>query len=67
MIKVVAQCSMCGSQATIEMTEDQYKRWKNQEDLIQNIFPNMSSGVRELLISGVCENCFDKLFPKEDD
>lgn len=66
MIKVVVQCSMCGSQATIEMTEDQYKKWKNQEDLIQNIFPNMSSTVRELLISGICGNCFDKLFPKED-
>jgi len=29
---------------------------------IQNAFPYLDSGQREILISGICGPCFDKIF-----
>ena len=35
-------------------------------DLIQKIFPELSCSDRELLRSGICGKCWDKLFPEVD-
>ena len=35
--------------------------------LIQNAMPNLSADDRELLISGICGPCFDKMFPPEEE
>jgi hypothetical protein len=41
------------------------KRWEGGE-LIQDAMPYLSAGERELLISGICETCFDKIFGSEE-
>jgi len=33
----------------------------------QDCFPELSAGEREFLISGICNECWDKMFPPEDD
>jgi hypothetical protein len=40
--------------------------WQGGE-LIQNAFPDMTMGDRELLISGTHAACWDKLFPREEE
>ena len=40
------------------------KRWEDGE-LIQDAMPYLSAGERELLISGVCGKCFDKMFEED--
>jgi hypothetical protein len=32
---------------------------------IQNALPNISDNDRELLLSGICGECFDKIFEEE--
>jgi hypothetical protein len=34
---------------------------------VQSIFKDLGADERELLISGTCGECWDKLFPKEDE
>jgi hypothetical protein len=42
-----------------------FDRWRGGE-LIQNAFPDMDPGERELLITGTHDACWDKLFSEEE-
>jgi len=41
--------------------------WHNGEGFIQDLMPYLSTGERELLISGTCGRCFDEMFPEDVD
>lgn len=61
-MKLVKECSVCGKVIDISMTFEQYQKWKYKKDLVQNIFPELSKGLREVLISGICPECWEKMF-----
>jgi hypothetical protein len=58
-------CRECKSVKVVNVNADDYKAWL-KGGLIQNVMPYLSADERELLISGVCGECFDKMFPPED-
>lgn len=51
---------------TIDITEEQLKRWESGEDLIQNIMPNLSDNDREFILTGSTPEEYDEAY-KEDD
>ena len=61
-MKVIRKCQECGKIIKIEMTDDQYNKYISGDDLIQNIFPELSPEIREMLISGTCPDCWNKIF-----
>lgn len=60
-------CPECGKKNYIEMSDEQYQKYTEGSDLIQRIFPEMSPAQREILITGICEDCWNKLFPIDED
>ena len=48
----------------IDIPEEAYKKWQNGTR-IQMAMPMLSPDDREILISGICGPCFDKIFPDE--
>lgn len=60
------QCHMCGTTHRIAFNSDDFERWQ-AGDLIQRAMPYLTSGERELLISGTCESCFDHFFGDPED
>lgn len=56
----IIKCVSCGTKHTIEVTEEQIMKYKRGA-LIQDVFPNMSAGLREMFITGICDNCFDAM------
>lgn len=56
-------CAHCGKKVKVNFTDDQVKRL-NEGELIQRVFPKWTSEQRELLMSGTCGECWDKLFKK---
>lgn len=63
-------CRMCGQLFQIPMTPEQeaeLDKPRAERMFMQDIFPELSAATRELLISGTCETCWDKLFPADDD
>ena len=66
-VYVDVKCPSCGKITKIEMTNDQYYKYKNNNDLIQNIFPNLTPQIREMLITGICPDCWNKIFNYNDD
>lgn len=62
------KCNSCGGLKTLTVPTMAYEKWKAGEGYVQDLFPMLSAGDRELLISGTCEPCFDAMFldPDED-
>jgi hypothetical protein len=60
-------CPECDCSEKFEMTRKQYKEWYYRTKPIQDIFPNIKYDKREMLISGICPSCWDKLFGKGEE
>lgn len=60
-LKITKKCIECGKEFTLEVNQNDYDDWKSGK-LAQMAFPYLKAGERELLISGLCEDCFNKLF-----
>lgn len=59
-------CYVCRETKMLAVPKEAYRRWKNKELLIQDAFPRLSTGDRELLISQTCGPCFDSLFAADE-
>jgi len=63
---VVVDCRMCQEffyiPATLEQQEEMDKP-RSERKFMQDIFSELPIEDRELLISGTCGTCWDKLFP----
>lgn len=53
-------CIECGTEYQVPLTVEQEQRSAAGE-LIQNVAPELEEDQRELLISGMCTDCFDEL------
>lgn len=58
---VVTRCPFCGKGHEIEVNEIDYLDWQDGEHA-QNAFSYLSANEREMLISGICPDCWDKMF-----
>ena len=61
MITLIVNCIMCGSEHSIAVPEEGFNQWQRGV-AIQYALPGLTASERELLISGVCPVCWDKLF-----
>jgi hypothetical protein len=59
-------CSVCGEYEVWSLDRELVDRWQGGEN-IQRVFPDMSASEREILITGIHPDCWDKLFPGEAD
>lgn len=60
-IQISIKCRCCGKEHILNVANDEYNAYMNGA-LVQNAFPTLPPEYRELLISGLCENCWDKVF-----
>ena len=67
-VEVVVVCPFCHKATTIQVVEEDYLAWKFDGVLIQNAMPYLPANVREMLISGLCDDCQVEMFsPPEDE
>lgn len=60
-------CPVCGKRSDFNVTAEEYTRWTSGGEFIQNVWPNKSKDEREVMLSGTDTECFNKLFPPEED
>ena len=58
-------CLSCGKRWEFVVEKHAFDAWQAGMH-VQNAFPSMTDDDRELLISGVCGECFDKMFAEAD-
>lgn len=65
-VAVSGPCYSCGKPQTVFVKKADLDRFRNGE-FAQDCFPYLPAGEREFLISGICDSCWDEMFPSEDD
>lgn len=68
MYKISKVCPFCGHVSEILVDDEVLKRMEDGER-IQDILPGLPASEREVLISGICIDCQEKVFsdPDEED
>jgi len=61
-MKIKCKCYSCRKSFVVKCHRDDYDTWKTGEKLIQEALFYLSAGDRELLLSGICNDCWEKLF-----
>ena len=65
-LEIRVTCELCRKEFTILVRPDDYDTFcSSNRPYIQDIFPYLTAGERELLLSSVCNECWDNLFPEE--
>lgn len=68
-VTITCVCPICGTVNYIQMTSDQRRRfsdWKSGKLLIQDALPDFTPDQREMLMTGICPDCWDKIFKEEE-
>ena len=60
-IMIEIACPFCGAVHMIEVNLVDYWDWKDGK-LAQDAFPYLTPDEREMLISGICPECWDSMF-----
>lgn len=66
MINVITKCPFCGKESSILVRDEDFEAWQNGA-LIQDVMEYLDSSERERLISGICSDCWNKMFGEEED
>ena len=61
-VTIERKCPFCGTAHTAQYDREGFTKWQRGE-LVQRALPKSTSSERELLMTGICDDCFPK---KED-
>ena len=64
MITLYTNCPFCGKRQYVTVEQKDYDRYVKGEHA-QKAFPYLTPAEREIIISGICEECWDKMFKRE--
>lgn len=63
---VAVPCRLCNEVADLTVNIEGFVAWQGGK-LIQEALPELDADQRELLISGTCPTCWDKMFPSDEE
>lgn len=64
---IPCRCVVCAGGVILRVRPEDRAAYRVGRGSVQDIFPYLAPAEREMLISGVCGDCFAKIFPPEDD
>ncbi|WP_211746380.1 hypothetical protein [Paenibacillus sp. Marseille-Q4541] len=64
--QLTVNCFSCKQDQAVKVNEKDLENYNNGAHA-QHVFPYLSADERELLISGICGCCFDKMFEGDED
>lgn len=66
-VKVSIPCTKCGQVHDFSVPFDRLEAYHLRRMHVQDAFPEMSAGDREMFVSGLCDSCFNALFSESED
>ena len=66
-VDVIVPCVWCDSVHSISMPASKLVEWRTSGKVMETFHDSLSAGDRELLISGTCDDCWTRLFGKDEE
>lgn len=69
-MNIITKCPCCGEEHPVHLTREQsfrYKKYLDGKGHIQDLLPDLTAEDREMLITGICPECWKKLEEDEDE
>ena len=63
-VTIEKECPVCKEVNKVTVKKKDLEKWQRREMLIQRAFPYLDAGKREILKTGICPKCWDKLFKR---
>jgi hypothetical protein len=63
---IFVKCPHCHEMNEVAASVDGFRRWQEGE-YIQDALPELSCDEREMLISGICPDCWVEIFGEDDE
>ena len=60
-ITLQTTCPCCGSTNNIDVEKKDYENYQNGT-FCQTAFPYLTAGEREMIITGICDKCWKRIF-----
>lgn len=64
---LLCNCKLCNKDYKLIVKTVDLENYKTGNVLIQNAFPYLSAGERELIISGICDTCFNDMMKDDEE
>lgn len=65
-VAVNGPCHSCGERQSVIVSRVSLEKFRRGQ-YAQDCFPDLSADQREFLISGICNKCWDEMFPPVED
>lgn len=66
MIRYKAKCPICNNISAIKIDKHKFMLYNSGFGKIQDLFPDLSENERELILTGICNTCWNALFDAID-
>lgn len=66
-LNVIVDCIYCRKRFEIKTTVEAFNKWQHEGVNIQDAMPELNANERELLMSNICPECWNKIFPPEEE
>jgi hypothetical protein len=64
---MICQCRLCKKYSVVSVHQADFDDWQSSRKFVQDAFPYLSNGDREILISNTCNNCWQDMFGSMED
>ena len=62
-----AKCPICGKINKLEVDDTAFMAYKAGVGKIQHLFPDLKPEERELIQTGICNTCWNDMFPEDEE
>ena len=67
-MEIAVECVLCGTEHILMVRPEDWTVYQSPDrPYVQDIFPYLTASERELLISGICDTCFHRMFEGGED
>ena len=60
-------CPFCGATSTLHVDSKNWIDYREKKLYVQNAFPHLSAGEREIILTGICLQCQSHVFEGNHD
>lgn len=67
MITVLTYCPLCEQFHEINVPAEGFHSWQRGEKTLQEALPDVNANVRQMLVDGICPDCWNKIFERQNE